>query len=264
MKLHQIDWSAIDWQPVREGVDRKAFTGAGATVALHRLMPGHKPSPHKHPHEQIAYIMAGDPSLSDTGRLVLELERAGADVIELPLISVVKEIEKHTEADVFLELGGYDWIVFTSANAVESFMTALLDGGANINEVAGGDGGARSRHVGYDDRGIARNVAAPVPCQHAAEQIEFEGVDAQIHRPRATAAIRAGDDAAGPARIDAAIADAGPRAAIDGAVAGPGARSSGVAGTASFFVNIANIACTSTCVHNAKTSSRGSYNAFRV
>ncbi len=31
----------------------------------------------------IAYIMAGDPSLSDTERLVLELERAGADIVEL-------------------------------------------------------------------------------------------------------------------------------------------------------------------------------------
>lgn len=31
----------------------------------------------------IAYVMAGDPSLQDTEQLVLELERAGADVIEL-------------------------------------------------------------------------------------------------------------------------------------------------------------------------------------
>ena len=31
----------------------------------------------------ITYIMAGDPSLQDTEQLVLELERAGADVIEL-------------------------------------------------------------------------------------------------------------------------------------------------------------------------------------
>ena len=59
MNLHQIDWHAIDWKPVREGVDRKAFSGAGATLALHRLMPGHTPSPHKHPHEQIVYILAG-------------------------------------------------------------------------------------------------------------------------------------------------------------------------------------------------------------
>ena len=59
MNIHQIDWNAIDWKPVREGVDRKSFTGAGATLALHRLMPGHTPSPHKHPHEQIVYILAG-------------------------------------------------------------------------------------------------------------------------------------------------------------------------------------------------------------
>ncbi len=31
----------------------------------------------------IAYIMAGDPSLSDTERLVLELEQTGADIVEL-------------------------------------------------------------------------------------------------------------------------------------------------------------------------------------
>src|SRR5438093_12185068 len=31
----------------------------------------------------IPYLMAGDPSLQDTETLVLELERAGADIIEL-------------------------------------------------------------------------------------------------------------------------------------------------------------------------------------
>ncbi|MGH7166543.1 MAG: tryptophan synthase subunit alpha, partial [Nitrospiraceae bacterium] len=31
----------------------------------------------------IAYLMAGDPSLQDTETLVLEMERAGADIIEL-------------------------------------------------------------------------------------------------------------------------------------------------------------------------------------
>lgn len=31
----------------------------------------------------ITYIMAGDPSLQETEQLVLELERAGADIIEL-------------------------------------------------------------------------------------------------------------------------------------------------------------------------------------
>lgn len=59
MDIHKIDWSKMPWTPVREGVERKAFSGEGATVALHRLMPGHKPQPHSHPNEQIAYIISG-------------------------------------------------------------------------------------------------------------------------------------------------------------------------------------------------------------
>jgi quercetin dioxygenase-like cupin family protein len=41
------------------GRHRKGFSGNAATVALHRLMPGHEPKPHSHPHEQIAYIISG-------------------------------------------------------------------------------------------------------------------------------------------------------------------------------------------------------------
>lgn len=59
MNLHQIDWSTIPWKEIRKGVEQKAFSGNGATVALHRLMPGHEPRPHSHPHEQIAYIIEG-------------------------------------------------------------------------------------------------------------------------------------------------------------------------------------------------------------
>lgn len=59
MSVRTIDWNAIPWTPVREGVERKSFGGDGATVALHRLMPGHEPRPHSHPNEQIAYILAG-------------------------------------------------------------------------------------------------------------------------------------------------------------------------------------------------------------
>lgn len=57
--IPKVDWNAIPWTPVRPGVERKGFTGAGATVALHRLQPGHEPRPHSHPHEQIAWIMSG-------------------------------------------------------------------------------------------------------------------------------------------------------------------------------------------------------------
>ena len=59
MKLHQMDWNSIDWREIRKGVEQKAFSGSGATLALHRLIPGHEPKPHSHPHEQIAYIIEG-------------------------------------------------------------------------------------------------------------------------------------------------------------------------------------------------------------
>lgn len=38
---------------------------------------------HRHEAALIAYVMAGDPSLTETEQLVLELEKAGADIIEL-------------------------------------------------------------------------------------------------------------------------------------------------------------------------------------
>ncbi len=59
MNIHSIDWEALPWTPVRHGVERKAFSGDGATLALHRLQPGHEPRPHSHPEEQIVYILSG-------------------------------------------------------------------------------------------------------------------------------------------------------------------------------------------------------------
>ncbi len=50
-----------------------------------------------------------------------KLAALGAEVIELPLIRVSKFINKDMLADVLLELGSYDWIVFTSTNGVRYF-----------------------------------------------------------------------------------------------------------------------------------------------
>jgi len=44
---------------VREGVSRRVFTGAGATLAWTTLEPGHTPRPHSHEYEQIVYIISG-------------------------------------------------------------------------------------------------------------------------------------------------------------------------------------------------------------
>lgn len=55
-----------------------------------------------------------------------KLSALGAEVIELPLIRVSKSISKQSLADVLLELGTYDWIVFTSANGVRYFFEEFL------------------------------------------------------------------------------------------------------------------------------------------
>ena len=66
---------------------------------------------------RVAVTRAREQSPELAGRLTA----LGAEVIELPLITVSKEIDKHALADVLTELGGYDWIVFTSANGVRFF-----------------------------------------------------------------------------------------------------------------------------------------------
>jgi uroporphyrinogen-III synthase len=44
-----------------------------------------------------------------------------ADVIELPLIKVSKDVDLDTLAEVFQEIGTYEWIIFTSVNGVKYF-----------------------------------------------------------------------------------------------------------------------------------------------
>jgi len=56
-----------------------------------------------------------------SGELSAKLAALGAEVLELPLIKISQSIDKQELADVLLEFGSYDWIVFTSANGVRYF-----------------------------------------------------------------------------------------------------------------------------------------------
>lgn len=80
LNVHSVDWSAMEWTTIRKGVYRKAFTGEGATIALHRLEPDHKPSPHKHPYEQIVYIIEGEADFH-VGETVTRLGPGGLLVV---------------------------------------------------------------------------------------------------------------------------------------------------------------------------------------
>ena len=60
------------------------------------------------------------------GELTGRLEALGASVLELPLVRVSPVIDKDLWAEVFPELGSYDWLVFTSANGVRHFFDAFF------------------------------------------------------------------------------------------------------------------------------------------
>lgn len=91
MPVHQVDWETIAWTPVRRGIERKAFSGTGATLALHRLWPGHETLPHSHPHEQIVYIIEG---LVDfhIGDEVLRLTGGGVALIPSNIVHYVEVV----------------------------------------------------------------------------------------------------------------------------------------------------------------------------
>ena len=64
-----------------------------------------------------------------------KLETLGAEVLELPLIQISKYVEKDALVEILTELGGYDWIVFTSANGVRYFFEDFLKGFPDIRSL---------------------------------------------------------------------------------------------------------------------------------
>jgi uroporphyrinogen III methyltransferase/synthase len=62
-----------------------------------------------------------------SGRLCARLAQMGATVVELPLIEVVPPADMAPLDAAVRGLQGYDWIVFTSANAVRSLSQRITD-----------------------------------------------------------------------------------------------------------------------------------------
>lgn len=80
MNVNLNNFNDMEWEVVREGVKRKAYTGEGATIAMNELQPGHTPKPHSHPHEQIVYIVQGEGDFTVEGE-VYHLKEGGLMVI---------------------------------------------------------------------------------------------------------------------------------------------------------------------------------------
>jgi uroporphyrinogen III methyltransferase/synthase len=68
-------------------------------------------------------------SRKQTSALTQQLTDLGAEVIELPTIDILPCIEYSVLDNAILNIHSYQWIVFTSVNAVNYFMNRLLDTG---------------------------------------------------------------------------------------------------------------------------------------
>ncbi|HSK63547.1 MAG TPA: uroporphyrinogen-III synthase [Pyrinomonadaceae bacterium] len=96
---------------------------------------------------------------SQAGEFVAELESYGAKVIVCPTIEIA-EPESYERLDEAIDhLYGYDWLIFTSANAIEFFLRRLNTRGLKVEELdelkvcAIGQGSAdklRDAHVHVD------------------------------------------------------------------------------------------------------------------
>jgi uroporphyrinogen III methyltransferase / synthase len=76
-------------------------------------------------------------ALSQAAEFAAELEGYGARVVACPTIEIV-EPESYAELDEAVEnLFGYDWLVFTSANGVDSFLRRLAAAGRGAGDLDG-------------------------------------------------------------------------------------------------------------------------------
>ena len=69
--------------------------------------------------------------------LVDRLTALGADTVEAPMIRIAPPEDVGPLHEAASDPAAFDWIVFTSANAVQAFMNALLEGGRDVRMLKG-------------------------------------------------------------------------------------------------------------------------------
>jgi quercetin dioxygenase-like cupin family protein len=96
-----VDWNAIPWEAVRDGVERKLCLGSEATLAMHRVSVAAVNPAHSHPNEQFIYVLAGRLEYKVDNRSYL-LERG--DVLVVPPNVVHQSRTVSTEPAVTLDV----------------------------------------------------------------------------------------------------------------------------------------------------------------
>jgi uroporphyrinogen III methyltransferase/synthase len=95
--------------------------------------------------------------------LVERLEALGADAIEAPMIHILPPEDYGPLDDACARAGDFDWIVFTSVNAVDAFMDRLLAGPTDLRALGGvrlcGVGAATAARL--EDHGLKVDLTPP-------------------------------------------------------------------------------------------------------
>jgi quercetin dioxygenase-like cupin family protein len=58
-KIEHYHWDTLPKEPVRPGVTRAGFRGDDVLMVMNWLQPGMQVNPHRHPFEQLVYIVQG-------------------------------------------------------------------------------------------------------------------------------------------------------------------------------------------------------------
>ena len=95
--------------------------------------------------------------------LTARLHALGAEVLELPVLRISTEISKEALADVMLEFGTYDWLVFTSGNGAHFFFEEFFRIFDDIRSL----GGIRIACVGEGTAKLVADLHLKVECQPA-------------------------------------------------------------------------------------------------
>jgi len=76
-------------------------------------------------------------SREQAGQLSAKLKELGADVLEVPTIRLEAPTSRQELVDALLELGSYDWLVFTSPNGVTQFFEYFFKRFHDLRDIGG-------------------------------------------------------------------------------------------------------------------------------
>ena len=77
----KANWNTIERVQSRNSVTRRVFSGKNCMMVLNELLPSSRPNLHKHPHEQLTYIVEGTCKFV-LGEEVLDL--VAGDIVLIP------------------------------------------------------------------------------------------------------------------------------------------------------------------------------------